>query len=449
VVVGELHHWDEMIVYKGDTNTWTKGDGKSFAFATGDHSLRVTTAQLDWLPEEEIVLADVWDYEEDTHCSIRLILQTDGKIRYEWSTDGTSGLKKTATSTAAMSVVAGGVQRTIRVDFDNDNGASGQNISFFEGPDKNNATTAIGTNPVTVATVNAPWNGYGQLEVGGKGFDTGGWQGYAYDIQLYDDLVASSDMAEAAFVYPAVTEFIDTGRLGGRLWQPIGDAEIELKEEPNPDYFEIERSRDNGATWEVFRYDEGLMSDSLPKSFDPFTIRDQEVPLFEDIQYRAAAGYTGLGYQALSAWSAIDTVQVQHSYVTLKCTMDPSLNHQFRVAEKWLQMRRTRNRQIYQPVGRRNPIVIRGSGGADSFSILFTLISQADWDAMEALLNMEHTMIFVQTPKGSWWTEVATDVQIRSHLWDKLRGEQDVYQVDIPFQEVDRIDGDSVVVSSH
>lgn len=445
VPVGEFHYVDEMILYKGDTDAWTKGDAKSFAFSTGDHSMRVTTAQLDWLPESDIILAEVWDYENDRNCSIRLVLQTDGKIRYEWSTDGTDGLRKIATSTAAMSVVASGVKRTIRVDFDNDNGASGQNVSFFEGPDKNNASTAIGTNPVTVSTVNAPFNGFGQLALSGQGVGEGGWQGYAYDVTVYDDLVQSSDPAEAAFVYPAVTEFIDTGRNGGRVWEIVNGAEIEMKEEPNPDFFIIERSRDGGTTYEIFPYGmEALLSNVIPKNFESFVIRDEEVPLNRNIKYKVSAAYTGLGYDANSPFSSPVDVTVIGDLVTLKCRMDPTLNRHFVVTDDWLQFRRTRNRKIYQPIGRRNPIVLRGSGGADAFNISFILQNETDFDDMVELLNMPHTLIFVQTPKGSWWTELATDVNFRAFLWDTRRGLDDLWTVDIPFQEVDRLEASSV-----
>ena len=447
VPVGEFHYVDEMIVFKGDTDVWSVGDAKSLAFT--DCQLIIGEALLDWLPEEEAILWDIWDYVTNKQCVARLILQTDGKLRWEWSTNGTEGLKKTAISTAAIPAWAGSSLNFIKVQFDNDNGAAGQNVKFFQGATETTATTAIGAT-VTVATVEAPYQGWSIEHISGQGFSAGGWQGYAYFVELRDDQTGAGNvLSKTYFQFPNVTTWRDQGQFGGRLWELAGPsdemtAEMEVREEPNPDYLEIMRSRDGGTTWEYFRYDEGLLSDRVPKAMIPFTIMDHEVHLNKSILYRVASGYTGLGFDAQSQWSANASVTVVGKKVTLKCTMDPTLSRSFPVADDWLQINRKKERRFYQPIGRRNPIIIKGFGGSDSFSILFTLRTQAEFDAMQALLDMHHTMIFVQTPKGSWWTEVATDVQFRAHLWDALHGEDDVYQLAIPFQEVDRLDANNV-----
>jgi hypothetical protein len=214
---------------------------------------------------------------------------------------------------------------------------------------------------------------------------------------------------------------------------------MEVKEEPNPDFFYVERSRDGGLNWEVFRYNTALLSNRIDGSFQPVTLRDHEVPLNVPLQYRAQAITTGLGYDAHSLPSATVNVTVAGSHVTLKDTTDPTKNRRFKVADKWLSFIRSRNRTVIQPVGRPNPVIIRGHGQAVTFSIAFTLITSDEFDAMQQLL-MADNLLFVQTPKGSWWVEVASDISFQSHLWDRLRGEEDVYQLTVPFQEVDRLD---------
>jgi len=430
---GEVHYVDESILYKGDTTVWSQGDAKTTHGIDLQIILGVTL--LDWLPEDAVCLVHKWDFETGNESSWALWLLTDGKLRFDWSSDGTDALKKSATSTAGVSLAAGTLNY-IKVQFDSDNGASGQSVSFFHGTTMAGATNAVGTNPVIVATVDPIYNGYADIQVNGLGFVDGGWQGYATEVEVRNSATGAGLVkAYGIFNLPGATEWRDSV---SRLWETTGTAEMEIKEEPNPDFLYIERSRDGGTTWEVFRYDDGLLSNRIDPSLSPFIIRDHEVPLNVPIQYRGQAITVGLGYDAHSLTSAVVIATVQGSRVSIKDTLDPAKNRSFPVADKWLETVRTRHRQVFQPVGRRNPIVIRGHGLAEVFSITFTLLD-TDADDLFAILDSDH-LVFVQTPKGSWWVEVASDINFRAHLWDKLRGEGDVFQLTVPFQEVDRLD---------
>lgn len=432
-LTGEVHYVDEMILYKGDTTVWSIGDAKTLHGIDLQILLGVTL--LDWLPEDSVCLAHRWDFVNGQQSSWALWLLADGKLRFDWSSDGTDALKKSATSTAGVSLAAGTLN-WIKLQFDSDNGAGGQSVSFFHGTTKAGATTAIGTNPVIVSNVDPIYNGYADLQINGLGFVDGGWQGYATEIEIRNSATGAGLVrTNGIFNLPSATEWRDSFN---RLWEAINGAEMEIKEEPNPDFFYVERSRDGGLTWEVFRYDDGLLSNRIEPSTSSFTFRDHEVPLNVPVQYRGQAITIGLGYDANSVSSAVATATVVGSYVSLKDTRDPSKNRTFRVADKWLETVRTRNRQMFQPVGRRNPIVIRGHGLAETFRITFTLFG-SDADALSAILDADN-LIFVQTPKGSWWVEVASDIGFRAHLWDRMRGEEDAFQLSVPFQEVDRLD---------
>jgi hypothetical protein len=435
--VSEGHYVDAIGFFKGVVTTWRLGDGE--IVDTTDMEIRFGIQMIDWVPDMDVCLCHRWDFVNDRECTWAVWLLSDGKLRFDWSGDGTASTTKSATSTAAHGIPAG-TKQYIRITHDADNGAAGSSTSFFKGATLATATTAIGTNPVVVATVEIMSNAAAPVSIGSFGEDKG-WNGYVYELELRTT-IGGTIVANPNFAIQPVgaSSFTDAS---GRPWIIVdeveGHAELEFKEEPNSDFFEVQRSRDEGVTWENFRYDTGLLfSDRVPKSTVPFTIIDHEIPINQDVHYRALAVTNSLGFDSTSDFSAEATMQAFGKHVWIKDCFDSAANRHFRVTDTWLEIRHDRHRRVYQPVGRRNPVVIRGSGMSDSFSIEFILTSMEEHDILHGLIDSDH-LLFVQTPKGSWWCEVAAELELRANLWDRLHGEdEDLYIMRVPFQEVDR-----------
>lgn len=198
-------------------------------------------------------------------------------------------------------------------------------------------------------------------------------------------------------------------------------------------YLRLERSLDNGETWETFRYGTEATTDNLPNVTQ--TYFDYEVTLFRNIQYRAFSVSTTLEVEIFSAASAIQTVFHTHHKVKLLDPLDALGGATFPVEDSWLNASRRRTRSFKQPMGRKKPIVIRGSADSDSFEMTVVVVGETQWDKLMELLA--NRTLYVQTPKGSWYADIAGDVGHQDRLWDRRQGEQDVWKVTIPFQEVD------------
>ena len=205
---------------------------------------------------------------------------------------------------------------------------------------------------------------------------------------------------------------------------------------PDIDFFLIERSLDNGVTWNAFRYGTAALSTGLPDNTTPQTLYDYEVPYYDTVQYRAFSVSTDLGFDLLSLASATVSVSISQQAVWIKDPVDATLNTAFPIEEGWLSKTKSRRRTFHEPLGRTKPIVTRGTINADSFSITLLVVGETKWDRLMALLNNQRTL-YVQTPKGSWYMEVASDIGTEDRLWDRRAGEQDVWKVNIPLQEVD------------
>jgi hypothetical protein len=78
---------------------------------------------------------------------------------------------------------------------------------------------------------------------------------------------------------------------------------------------------------------------------------------------------------------------------------------------------------------------VKGQAKDNAFSINFLIITEAEMTALDLLIDSA-TLLYLQTPKGNWRVEVAGDYTISERVWDAVTGEQDAYQVTVPFQEV-------------
>lgn len=205
--------------------------------------------------------------------------------------------------------------------------------------------------------------------------------------------------------------------------------------EPDEDYYIIER-RINGGPWTTFNLGGGLDTAEYVPGAEPFTIVDHEAPLYDLLEYRAFAVTTAIGIPVASPSSNIENETLVNATVWIKDIYDPSLNRHFYVADKWLTRSKVRPRTVHQPLNRSKPIVVRGVGDASRFGITFLILGDSTFEAIEAIIDSNRTM-FVQTPKGSWYAELESDVNYEEHLWDRMRGEDDARHITLNFVEVD------------
>lgn len=205
---------------------------------------------------------------------------------------------------------------------------------------------------------------------------------------------------------------------------------------PDIDFFMMERSVDGGITWGTFRYGTLALSTNFPDNTTPLQIFDYEPGFFRSLQYRAFSVSTDLGLEVLSLASNTVTLTVSQNKVWIVDPSNSTLNTAFPVEEGWLNRNITRQRTFHRPLGRSKPVATRGVATDTNFSTTFLVVGQSQWDRLMALLMADRTL-FVETPKGSWYVEVAGDIGTQDRLWDRRAGETDVWKVTVPWQEVD------------
>lgn len=213
--------------------------------------------------------------------------------------------------------------------------------------------------------------------------------------------------------------------------------------QPDIDYFRVERSLDGGTEWEIFRTGSmntdgsATTSDLLPDTAIPFQVWDHEGHHLMEMKYRAFSVSTDLtptGVQSVA--SNIVTLEITDPRVWVKDPLDSTRNRHFPVVDKWLSMSDRFARATKYAMGRQKPVVIRGEALAKSFTITFILLGGTIESELRLLLESQRTL-FVPTSKGAWYVEVSGDLSTSAHLWDALRNEEDVWQLAVPFQEVD------------
>lgn len=205
---------------------------------------------------------------------------------------------------------------------------------------------------------------------------------------------------------------------------------------PDIDSFMIERSLDGGLTWSTFRYGSLLKSTGFPDLTTPQVIYDFEVPYFTTVQYRAFSVSTDLGLEVLSVASATASTSISQPSVWVKDPSDFTLGDTFPTEEGWIPGTISRERNFHQALGRSLPIATRGTAAGVAFSLTFMVLGETKFDRLDTLLKSNRTL-FIQTPKGSWYMEVATDYNSQDRLGDRRQGEQDIRKITVPLREVD------------
>lgn len=396
----------------------------------GDIEIEADVLLTDWTPAVGNMIISKQGVPGISTAGWAFRVGTTGQLSFTWG----DGAAKTVTSTVAVPA-ANGVRIKVKMTLDVNDGAGNRVAKFYTSTNGGVTWTQLGAT-VTTAGITSITANSTVVELGGAASGTSfNLNGQIFEVKVRDGIGGPLVASPAPMhLKPGTTSWTDDQ---GRVWTVFGTSSIATVAEsaPNADWIDVERSLDGGLTWAPFRYGSlALSTDFSPAA--PFTITDYEVPLREEIQYRAISVTTDSGEEVASVPSALELATPTGVKVWLKDPSDGALGRHFMVTDKWLTKTRKRSRTVHQALGRQKPLVVRGSGQGLSFGITFLILGQADADALEELILADRTL-FVQTPKGNWYAEVASDVEEAAHLWDDLHNEEDVWTVTIPFVEVD------------
>ena len=125
---------------------------------TGDLDLRAYVAADDWTPSVRNILISK---ATGTQNSYEFNIETDGTLRFYWSTDGTTLIVKPSTAAVPF---ANGAAGWVRVTLDVNNGASGNDVKFFTSTD-GTTWTQLGST-VTTAGVTSIFNSTSNVFLG-------------------------------------------------------------------------------------------------------------------------------------------------------------------------------------------------------------------------------------------------------------------------------------------
>ncbi len=161
---------------------------------TGDIDIRCKVALDDWTPTAQAALVSKY-VASGNQRAYRFSIATDGKPKFQFSTNGTDLVTKN--STAATSVTNGEI-KWVRVTMDVDNGASGYDIKFYLSDD-GVAWTQLGTT-VTTSTATSINDSTSVLEVGTSDAGTANLSiGSFYQAQIYSDISETTLVFDADF----------------------------------------------------------------------------------------------------------------------------------------------------------------------------------------------------------------------------------------------------------
>lgn len=188
----------------------------------GDIDLRARLAMTDWTPAAESSVLNKWEAAGTRSYSLAVF--TDGKLRYRFTTDGTTAVIKDSTTPTGFT---DGTRHWVRVTHDVDNGAAGHDIKFWiaDGALENPVAadfTQLGAT-VTTATATSIHDNAGQVSMGGTNALTGTRvTGFVYAGQIRDGIDGTL-VADPTFssLKQHTRSFVDTK---GNVWTVKGAA---------------------------------------------------------------------------------------------------------------------------------------------------------------------------------------------------------------------------------
>lgn len=206
------------MVLNGVAGTYASTPDNAVLDIVGDIDLRITLTLADWTPPATSALIAKWGVAGQR--SYLLNLTTTGLLELAWSADGTTTIVKD--STAALPIDQG--QLTVRATLDVNNGAAGNDVTFYYGPTLDGPWTQLGST-VTTAGVTSIFSGNLAVEIGSQSVGT---------VSLLTGIVHNAQIHNGINTAPVATPHFDTQPLGttsfvdsaGLTWTLNGSAYI-------------------------------------------------------------------------------------------------------------------------------------------------------------------------------------------------------------------------------
>lgn len=177
---------------------------------------------------------------------------------------------------------------------------------------------------------------------------------------------------------------------------------------------DLERSLDDGATWEAVRDATGMVL-----SNQIITVNDYEVPPGVLAQYRAMS-HAGEQDETFSSEWGVATVQDTELVADgwwLKDPLDPSVNQRVAVAPPF-DFRRKEPQAIYEPLGRTTAVVVTDGPRGIEGTLTLWAKDAATYTALDALLRLGHPLLLVDPFARQWYIKVGS-----THDWFLLRAQ--------------------------
>lgn len=191
----------------------------------GDIDMRVDMTPTSWTPASTSALMGKWSGAPNR--SYLFNLTTTGLLELAWSADGSATIVKD--STVAVPVTSG--RLVVRATLDVNNGAAGNDVTFYTGPTLNGPWTQLGA-VVTTAGVTSIFATATNVEIGSNSNGTLSlWPGYVHGARIYNG-IGGTAVATPIFEIqpPGTTVFTDSV---GRVWTVNGTASISAGDNSN------------------------------------------------------------------------------------------------------------------------------------------------------------------------------------------------------------------------
>jgi hypothetical protein len=210
-----------------------------------------------------------------------------------------------------------------------------------------------------------------------------------------------------------------------------------------PDFFSIERQSPLNGIWEPVRAWNPFLEivhpnlDHLPYTgSDLFTFYDYEALPNRVYTYRAVLYDTTTLDDEPSDPTEYSGILKQKK-VWFKDLDNPENNLSFPVRDTWLSRSHPKERSVRRGLDRKKPVVVRGEGEGEAFTMTFTIIGNDRYEALRNLVDANKTM-FLQTSKTQWHVDIQS-ATFEEHLWDELHEEPEggAWYVTCQFLEVE------------